>query len=181
MKLLDRPFGALALIELKLFHDERGFFTENFRQCWMADNGLPTSFPQENRSRSRPGVLRGLHYQTDPAQGKLVSVAHGRIWDVAVDIRLGSPTFGQSFTAELSDSNGRILWIPPGFAHGFCVLGEETADVAYKVTGYYNPATEGGILWSDPQLRLSWPVANPTVSAKDLLLPRLEEISPWEI
>lgn len=167
MNVVPVEIKGLALVELKVFGDARGFFVERFKQERFAALGLPTQFVQDNHSRSAPGVLRGLHYQTNPAQGKLVGVVRGRIWDVAVDVRHASPTFGQHFGLELSDMNGRLLWIPPGFAHGFCVIGDEPADVLYKVDALYTPATEGGIMWNDPQLAVHWPISNPTISGRD--------------
>lgn len=167
MEITKLELPGLALVQLKLHGDSRGFFIERFREDVFAKAGLPSRFVQDNHSRSAPGVLRGLHYQVSPPQGKLVGVVHGKIWDVAVDIRPNSPTFGKHFGVELSDMNGRLLWIPAGFAHGFCVIGEEPADVLYKVDGLYNAATEGGIAWNDPTLAIQWPVANPTVSARD--------------
>jgi dTDP-4-dehydrorhamnose 3,5-epimerase len=167
MKVTELELPGLKLVELKIFGDARGFFTERFNEARYRELGLPLGFAQDNHSRSAPGVLRGLHYQTDPAQGKLVGVVRGTIWDVAVDVRPGSPTFGRHFGVELSDLNGRMLWIPAGFAHGFCVLGTEPADVLYKVDALYNPSTEGGILWNDPELNLPWPVKQPTISQRD--------------
>ncbi|MBV9240478.1 MAG: dTDP-4-dehydrorhamnose 3,5-epimerase family protein, partial [Acidobacteria bacterium] len=117
------------------------------------------------------GVLRGLHYQYEPAQGKLVGVTRGRIWDVAVDVRPDSATFGESYGCELSDLNGLLLWIPTGFAHGFCVIGDESADVLYKTTAEYDPSGEGGISWNDPDLAIDWPIANPRLSDRDRELP----------
>ncbi|HAR41608.1 MAG TPA: dTDP-4-dehydrorhamnose 3,5-epimerase, partial [Bdellovibrionales bacterium] len=157
----------MALIELSLYGDERGFFVERFHEERFHDAGLFAHFVQDNHSRSAPGVLRGLHYQVSPPQGKLVGVVRGAIWDVVVDIRPESPTFGQHYGVELSDMNGRLLWIPAGFAHGFCVLGESPADVLYKTDGIYNASTEGGITWNDPELKLPWPIANPIVSKRD--------------
>ena len=165
------PLAGLLLVQLDVHGDHRGFFVERFHLARFREHGLPTEFLQDNHSRSAPGVLRGLHFQADPAQGKLVGVTRGRIWDVAVDIRPHSPTFGQSAALELSDLNGRLLWIPPGFAHGFCVLGDEPADVLYKVDAFYNPAGEGGIAWSDPELAIDWPLREPIVSARDRALP----------
>jgi dTDP-4-dehydrorhamnose 3,5-epimerase len=158
---------GLALITLKIYRDERGFFVERFQEERFEQHGLPTRFIQDNHSRSLPGVLRGLHFQTGTGQGKLIGVSRGRIWDVAVDIRPESQTFGQSFAIELSDENGLVLWIPAGFAHGFCTLGTEAADVLYKVDAPYDPASEGGIHWADPELALAWPLDSPLVSARD--------------
>jgi dTDP-4-dehydrorhamnose 3,5-epimerase len=161
------PLSGLLLVELQIHRDDRGFFVERFQKDKFAAHQLPLSFLQDNHSRSAPGVLRGLHYQVNPAQGKLVGVVHGRIWDVALDIRPDSPTFSQWYACELSDANGRLLWIPAGFAHGFCVLGQEPADVVYKVDAAYNPKGESGIHWADPQLAIPWPVPAPVVSKRD--------------
>jgi dTDP-4-dehydrorhamnose 3,5-epimerase len=171
------PVGleGLLLVELKVHGDARGFFVERFQEARFRDLGLPSRFVQDNHSRSAPGVLRGLHYQTNPDQGKLVGVIRGRIWDVAADIRPQSPTFGDYFGVELSDMNGRLLWIPPGFAHGFCVLGDESADVYYKVDGLYNPAGEGGVRWDDPEIGIKWPISNPVVSGRDKTLASFAE------
>ncbi len=158
---------GLVLVELKVNGDERGFFIERFQQARFRAGGITTTFVQDNHSRSGPGVLRGLHYQHSPMQTKLVGVLRGRIWDVAVDIRPHSPTFGKSLTQELSDTNGRLLLIPPGFAHGFCVLGDEPADLLYKVDAPYNPQGEGALLWNDPELAIEWPLVHPTVSTRD--------------
>jgi dTDP-4-dehydrorhamnose 3,5-epimerase len=174
LKLLGKPLDSLALFELICAEDNRGFFRETFRQEWLEKAGIQADFVQENHSRSSPGVLRGLHYQTSPAQGKLVCVKRGRIWDVSLDVRKDSPTFGQHFATELSDSNRRLLWIPPGFAHGFCVLGDEPADVSYKVSSYYNPSTEMGVRWNDPSLGIDWPIKDPILSPKDKALPLLQ-------
>jgi dTDP-4-dehydrorhamnose 3,5-epimerase len=133
-------------------------------------------FIQDNHSRSKPGVIRGLHYQVNPSQGKLVGVIRGKIWDVVVDLRKDSPTYGKWEGVELSDENGRLLWVPPGFAHGFCVLGQEDADVMYKVDAPYSPKTEGGIRFDDPDLKIEWPVKDGAiVSPKDRVLPGFAE------
>ncbi|MQA30415.1 MAG: dTDP-4-dehydrorhamnose 3,5-epimerase [Luteitalea sp.] len=161
---------GLILIELDVRTDQRGFFIERYNEGRFKAIGLPP-FCQDNHSRSAPRTLRGLHYQVRPAQGKLVGVIRGAIWDVVVDIRPGSPTFGRTLSLELNDRDGRVLWVPAGFAHGFCVLGSEAADVLYKVDTSYEPATEGGILWSDPELAIPWPVADPIISPKDQKLP----------
>jgi dTDP-4-dehydrorhamnose 3,5-epimerase len=167
MNVISLPLEGLKLVELKLHGDQRGFFVERFNRQRFEENGLPLDYAQDNHSRSAPGVLRGLHYQVSPPQGKLVGVIRGKIWDVAVDIRPHSKTFGKSYGVELSDVNGRLLFVPAGFAHGFCVLGEEPADLLYKVTELYHPQNEGGIMWNDPELKIEWPVSNPTVSARD--------------
>lgn len=172
MKVLDCPLEGLKLVELDVYGDARGFFVERFQLQRFQEAGLPTEFVQDNHSRSAPGVLRGLHYQFVPPQGKLVGVTRGRVWDVAVDIRPDSPTFGQYHGVELSDANGRLFWIPAGFAHGFCVLGDEPVDMLYKVTGLYNAKGEGGIRFDDPELAIAWPVQQaPVVSSRDTALP----------
>jgi dTDP-4-dehydrorhamnose 3,5-epimerase len=170
---LEAP--GLKLIELKVLGDARGFFVERFQADHFRAAGIAGPFVQDNHSRSAPGVLRGLHYQFNQPQGKLVGVVRGRIWDVAADIRPGSPTFGKWYAEELSDLNGRLLWIPPGFAHGFCVLGDEPADVLYKVDAAYNPRGEAGIAWNDPDLAIPWPIPAPTVSTRDKTLATLSQ------
>jgi dTDP-4-dehydrorhamnose 3,5-epimerase len=167
VKITDTPIQGLKVIELPLFRDERGFFSERFSAPRFIEHELPSSFVQDNHSRSKPGVIRGLHYQHSPAQGKLVGVIRGRVWDVAVDIRPDSPTYGKYHGVELSGDNGVLFWMPPGFAHGFCVLGEEEADMLYKVTAPYNSAGEGGIRFDDPELAIAWPVKTSIVSDRD--------------
>lgn len=159
------------MIELARYGDARGFFVERFHAERFKAAGLPYEFVQDNHSRSAPGVLRGLHYQFTPPQGKLIGVTRGRAWDVAVDIRKDSPTFGKYYGIELSDENACLLWIPAGFAHGFCVLGDEPMDMMYKVTGIYNQSGEGGIAYNDPDLAIDWPIIHPTISARDQTLP----------
>jgi dTDP-4-dehydrorhamnose 3,5-epimerase len=175
MKIHTLKLAGLKLVELPVYGDERGFFVERFQQERFQENGLPAQFFQDNHSRSAPGVVRGLHYQQNPNQGKLIGVVRGRIWDVAVDLRADSPTFGEHIAVELSDMNGSLLWVPPGFGHGFCVLGEEPADVMYKVDARYNPQGEGGVRWNDPELAIPWPVSQATVSARDEKLPSFAE------
>ena len=165
----------LKLVELKLHGDARGFFVERYREDAFAAAGLPSQFKQDNHSRSATNVLRGVHYQFDKPQGKLVGCVRGRIWDVAIDIRPASPTYGKSYGVELSDMNARLLWVPPGFAHGFCVLGDDVADVFYKVTEVYNPAGERGIAWNDPEFAVEWPLSDPLVSARDKEQPSFAE------
>lgn len=162
-----KTFPDLKLVELKLHGDARGFFVERYREDAFANAGLPTVYKQDNHSRSAPGVLRGMHYQFNKPQGKLVGCVRGRIWDAVVDVRPSSPTYGKSYGVELSDTNARLLWVPAGFAHGFCVLGEDVADVYYKVTEIYNPEGERGIAWNDPDFAIQWPIENPQVSARD--------------
>ena len=159
----------VVLIEPKVFGDARGFFFESFnQQAFNEATGTSHAFVQDNHSRSSRGVLRGLHYQLQQPQGKLVRVARGKVWDVAVDIRKGSPTFGQWVGAELSEENQHQLWVPPGFAHGFVVL-SDSADFLYKTTDYYAPQHERCIRWDDPQLAIAWPDAGTAIqlSAKD--------------
>jgi dTDP-4-dehydrorhamnose 3,5-epimerase len=167
MKVIHLDLPGLILFTLPVYKDARGFFVERYQAERFAAYLPGADFVQDNHSRSLPGVLRGLHYQRDPEQGKLVGAIRGRIWDVAVDIRVDSPTFGKTYATELSEENGRLLWIPAGFAHGFCVLGDEPADVVYKVDASYNAAGEGGIHWADPDLAISWPVPKPMVSKRD--------------
>jgi dTDP-4-dehydrorhamnose 3,5-epimerase len=170
MKVSDLGLSGLALIDLQLYADKRGFFVARYEEARFAHHGFP-HFCQDNHSRSVPGTLRGLHYQVQPPQGKLVGVIRGSIWDVVVDIRSSSPTFGKHITTELTDRDGRLLWIPAGFAHGFCVIGPDSADVLYKVDAPYEPASEGGLLWADPDLGIAWPISQPIVSDKDRNFP----------
>ena len=172
MKVCATSLPGVVVIEPRVFSDERGFFLETFRDEHFAAYGLPTAFRQDNRSRSRRGVLRGLHYQLTRPQGKLVGVTWGEIFDVAVDIRRKSPDFGRWFGVTLRADEPRLLWIPPGFAHGFCVLSRE-AEVSYKCTDVYVPSDEGGVLWSDDSIGISWPIQDPIVSEKDQQFPRL--------
>jgi dTDP-4-dehydrorhamnose 3,5-epimerase len=172
MKASWLDMNGLVLIQLVVHKDARGSFRERFHAGKFQELGLPIQFVQENHAQSRPGVLRGLHFQYAPAQGKLVGVLRGRIWDVVVDLRSDSPTFGEHSATELSDANGQLLWIPAGFAHGYCVLGDEPADVVYSVDAFYNPDGEGGIQWNDPDLGIAWPIPNPIVSKRDQWLSR---------
>ncbi len=165
----------VILVETPVFRDARGFFRETYKQTEFAANGIAIGFVQDNTSQSARGVLRGLHYQKAPAaQGKLVSVSEGSIFDVAVDIRKGSPTYGRWTGAELSADNCLALYIPPGFAHGYCVLSER-ATFNYKVTAEYTPSLECGIRWNDPTIGVKWPVTEPILSPRDMGLPWLEE------
>jgi len=171
-KSLEIP--ELILIEPKPFPDDRGIFFESFKKSDFANNKINTIFVQDNFSHSIQYVLRGLHYQKSPnAQAKLVTVFRGEIFDVAVDIRKGSPTYGKWLGVTLSEKNHKILYIPEGFAHGFCVTSNE-ADVLYKVNNEYSPQREGGIIWNDPTLNIKWPTDTPIVSKKDAELPTLE-------
>ena len=167
MKVEKFEIEGPLLIEPRLFKDERGFFVERFREDQLREIGIQNHFIQDNFSRSEWKVLRGLHYQYDKPQSKLVTCTRGTILDVAVDIRKSSPTFGQAVQVELSGDNPQWLWIPAGFAHGFAVLSEEGADLLYKVDAPYNPKGEGAIRWDDPDLKINWTVSNPLVSERD--------------
>lgn len=175
MKVHDTGFEGLKIVELKLFADDRGFFTERYVEQRFAEHGIKNNFVQDNHSRSLPNVVRGLHYQKNPDQAKLVSCISGKILDVAVDVRKNSKTYGKHFSIELSGENGLMLFIPAGFAHGFSVLGAKPADVLYKVDGYYAPKGEGGIIYNEPEFAIDWKVEKPLVSPKDLVLPRFSE------
>ncbi|NDF13095.1 MAG: dTDP-4-dehydrorhamnose 3,5-epimerase [Proteobacteria bacterium] len=170
MKVIDTKLDGVKIVQLTKHGDKRGFFVERFNEAKFKEAGLPIRFAQDNHSRSSPGVLRGLHFQHTPPQGKLVGAVRGRIWDVAVDVRPNSKTFGEYVGVELSDENATLLWVPGGFAHGFCVLGDEMADVMYKVTETYNAPGEMGILYDDPDLNIPWPIKNPVVSDRDTKL-----------
>jgi dTDP-4-dehydrorhamnose 3,5-epimerase len=166
---------GLVLITPTKHGDERGFFMETFRADAWAAQGVPTEFVQDNHSRSRKGTVRGMHFQTSPGQGKLVRVARGRVLDVVVDIRRDSPTFGQWESIVLDDERAQQLWIPVGFAHGFCVL-SDVADFVYKVTSYFDPATESGFSFADPDVGIEWPEGELIYSERDRDAPRLSEI-----
>ncbi|ERE00353.1 dTDP-4-dehydrorhamnose 3,5-epimerase [Pseudogulbenkiania ferrooxidans] len=174
MKVIDTEIAAVKILEPQVYGDERGFFFESFNQKHFEQiTGLNVQFVQDNHSRSSKGVLRGLHYQLSPhAQGKLVRVISGTVFDVAVDIRQGSPTYGKWVGAELSARNKRQLWIPPGFAHGFYTLSNH-AEFLYKTTDYWFPELERSIAWNDPDLAIAWPTDTPILSAKDLQAPAL--------
>lgn len=169
MKVTPTAIPDVLVIEPKVFGDERGFFMESFNARAFADaTGIDVPFVQDNHSRSRRGVLRGLHYQVKQPQGKLLRVVRGAVFDVAVDIRRGSETFGRWVGVELSEANNKQLWVPPGLAHGFLVL-SDTADVLYKTTDYYAPQHERCLSWNDPSVGVEWPLGEvtPTLSAKD--------------
>lgn len=167
MKLIPTRIPEVLLIEPKVFGDERGFFYESWNRKTLKQLGLDFEFVQDNHSRSRRGVLRGLHYQIQHPQGKMVRVVVGEVFDVAVDLRKSSPSFGQWVGSSLSAENKRMAWIPPGFAHGFCVI-SDVAEVLYKTTDYWYPEHERSLLWNDPGLGIGWPIAGePQLSAKD--------------
>jgi len=166
VKAIPTELPGVLIIEPEVHHDPRGFFLETYHQRKYVELGLPGPLVQDNHSHSVKGTLRGLHAQLERPQGKLVRAVHGEMFDVAVDIRRGSPTFGRWVGVVLSAQNFRQLWIPPGFAHGFCVLSEQV-DVEYKCSDFYNPGDELTVLWSDPAIGIDWPVRNPILSAKD--------------
>jgi dTDP-4-dehydrorhamnose 3,5-epimerase len=170
---LDIP--DVILVHAKKFPDDRGFFVETYKQDDFVANGIPHTFVQDNYSRSTRNVLRGLHYQKDPsAQGKLIQVLQGEIYDVAVDIRRGSPTYGQWIGVHLSAEHAQLLYVPGGFAHGFCVL-SDVVDFTYKCTDLYAPDAYRGVLWNDPDLDIPWPIKDPILSERDQNLPPLKE------
>ena len=175
MNIIETPIPDLLVIEPKVFGDERGFFMETFQQQRYAEFGIKQTFVQDNLSFSKRGVLRGLHMQNPSLQGKLVYVLQGEVFDVAVDLRRGSPTFGQWHGEYLSGENKRQLWIPVGFAHGFCVTGD-TALFAYKCTDYYNFNAEFSIRWNDPDIGIDWPMTDVQLAAKDATAPYLKDI-----
>ena len=174
---LDGP----VLLEPQVHGDERGFLVETFSSDAWRELGIEAEFVQDNHSRSSAGILRGLHFQTEPGQAKLVRCLRGRIWDVAVDLRRGSPTYGEWEGYELDDELHRQFYVPVGFAHGFCVL-SDVADVHYKLSSTYDPATEAGIAWDDPEVGIEWPLDEPLLSERDRAAPRLAEVAdalPW--
>ena len=176
MKISHSKLKGCVIIEPRVFGDDRGFFLETFQAVrYKREAGIDLPFVQDNHSRSARGVLRGLHFQKTKPQGKLVRVVSGEVYDVAVDIRKGSATFGEWEGVILSEDNKKQFWVPPGFAHGFVVL-SDTADFEYKCTDYYDPSDEGSILWSDPDLDIPWPIANPVLSTKDESAKRLVDL-----
>jgi len=180
MRVTPTKLAGVAIVEPAVHGDERGFFCETYRQAWHADAGIADelAFVQDNHSRSARGVVRGLHFQVGAGVGKLVRCGRGRIVDVAVDLRRGSPTYGRWVAVELDDEGMRQLYVPPGFAHGFCAL-SEVADVMYKQTGYYDPQLERAIAWNDPDIAIEWPLPahELTVSERDAAAPGLAEVA----
>ncbi|MDP9457237.1 MAG: dTDP-4-dehydrorhamnose 3,5-epimerase [Actinomycetota bacterium] len=172
MNVRETDLPGVLVVEPDVFGDERGFFLETWNRARYEAAGLPSDFVQDNLSFSSRGVLRGLHFQNPHPQGKLVYVLQGEVFDVAVDIRVGSPTFGRWVGVSLSAENKRQLWVPEGFAHGFVVTSEK-ALFSYKCTDFYYREAEAGVLWNDPDIGIDWPIANPTLSDKDLAAPRL--------
>ena len=181
MKVIPTALPDVLILEPKVFGDDRGFFMESFNQKVFDEAiGHHVDFVQDNHSRSRKGVLRGLHYQITQPQGKLVYALSGEVFDVAVDLRKSSPNFGRSVGAVLSAENKRRLWIPPGFAHGFLVI-SESADFLYKTTDYYAPAAERSIIWNDPEINIQWPIdVAPILSEKDRVAPALEDSQVYD-
>lgn len=179
MKISETPLDGVLLLEPKVFGDARGWFMEIFNATVFREHGLPGTFAQDNQSHSAGGVVRGLHYQLHEPQGKLVRCTRGAIFDVAVDIRRGSPQFGRWTGFELTEENRRMLWIPPRFAHGFSVLGE-SAEVVYKCTTLWHQPSDRSILWNDPDLGIDWRVADPSLSQKDASAPRLRDAELFE-
>lgn len=176
MKISPTHLDGVLIITPVVHHDQRGHFKELFNaQRYQDLAGLHMPFVQDNLSRSSQGVLRGLHFQKTRPQGKLISVIAGHIYDVVVDIDPGSSTYGQYLAVELSDSNHQQLWIPPGYAHGFCVL-SDSADISYKCTDYYVPEDEGGLAWNCPDINIPWPIKRPVLSGKDSAYPRLSDL-----
>ncbi|MEM7562474.1 MAG: dTDP-4-dehydrorhamnose 3,5-epimerase [Pseudomonadota bacterium] len=171
----ETPLPGVLIVQPKVHGDHRGFFMETYNSAAFESAGLPDTFVQDNHSRSSKGVLRGLHYQYPQWQGKLVRVIAGEIFDVAVDIRKDSLTFGQWFGMHLNDKDHRQLYVPPGFAHGFCVT-SDIADVVYKCTALYKSDDDAGIKWNDPEIGVKWPVADPEISEKDDKAPLLAEV-----
>lgn len=181
MNVIETGIEGLVIIEPQVFGDERGFFMETFQAEKFAELGLPANFVQDNHSRSKKGILRGLHIQKQHTQGKLVRVISGEVYDVAVDLRKGSPTYGQWRGVYLSDENKRMFWVPEGFAHGFYVT-SESADFVYKCTDYYAPEHDMSIAWNDPELSIEWPLeqgGEPLLSAKDENASSFSEAGFW--
>jgi dTDP-4-dehydrorhamnose 3,5-epimerase len=175
MNVIATDLPEVFIIEPKLFGDQRGFFLETYQLARYSDFGISRPFVQDNMSRSSYGVLRGLHLQNPMTQGKLVSVLRGRVLDVAVDVRVGSPNFGRHVAVELTEENRRQFWVPRGFAHGFVVL-SESADFFYKCDEFYSPKDEISVRWDDPAISIRWGLENPSLSAKDVAAPLLSEI-----
>ena len=175
MQLLPTRLDGPVLLAPTVHGDERGFFVETYREEVWSAHGIPAHFAQDNHSRSRRGTLRGIHFQTYPGQGKLVRCAQGRVYDVVVDLRRGSPTFGEWEAVELDDERHLQLWIPVGFGHGFCVL-SDVADFVYKCTNVYDPKTEAGFRFDDPDVGIEWPELDLVYSDRDRSAPRLAEI-----
>ncbi|GAP74592.1 dTDP-4-dehydrorhamnose 3,5-epimerase [Pseudoalteromonas sp. SW0106-04] len=179
MKIIDTDIPEVKILEPNVFGDERGFFMETFRADWFKEKVADVTFVQDNHSKSKQGILRGLHYQQQQTQGKLVRVTAGEVYDVAVDVREGSPTYGKWVGVYLSEENKRQLWVPEGFAHGFLVT-SESAEFVYKCTDYYHPESEVSIVWNDAEIAIDWPIKNltPQLSQKDLQGLLFNQIQP---
>jgi len=175
MRLTRTPLEGLIVIEPRCYKDERGFFLETYQQTRYHDAGISDEFVQDNQSRSLKGVLRGMHFQVKRPQAQIVTVLRGHIFDVCVDVRPASSTFGEWYGVELNDEDVRQVYMAPGFAHGFCVM-SEWADLHYKVSREYDAHDEGGLLWSDPDVGIQWPLANPTVASRDAHYPLLKKL-----
>ncbi len=177
MNVKETKLAGVLVLEPNVFSDERGFFLETWNSVRHEDAGIEGPFVQDNVSFSKKGVLRGLHFQYPQSQGKLVQVLSGQVVDIAVDVRVGSPTFGHWISEVISDANHKQIYIPPGFAHGYCVTSQK-AVFSYKCTDFYNPATESGIIWNDSDLNIDWPIKEPILSPKDASYSRLKDLSP---
>src|SRR5574341_275656 len=177
MKVTKTAIPGVVLIDLDVHGDERGYFLESYQRRCYANLGLDVEFVQDNRSFSRKGVVRGMHYQVRHPIGHLVYVTHGRVFDVGVDLRPGSPTFGKHIAFTLAAENNQQLYLPPGVAHGFCTVGEEN-EILYKCTDYYFPGDEAGVLWNDPDLGIQWPLMHPSINPRDAAFPKLKNIDP---
>jgi len=180
LKVTETDLPGVLIIEPEVCGDARGFFMETYNTERYGEAGIPAQFVQDNLSSSRGGVLRGLHFQHPHGQGKLIQVLEGAVFDVAVDIRVGSPTFGRWVGVNLVAESRRQLFVPQGFAHGFCVLSDNVLFM-YKCTEHYRPQAEGAVLWSDPDIGIHWPIENPLLSAKDKAAPRLRDIDPGRL
>jgi len=174
LNVIETSLPGVRVLEPKVMADDRGFFMETYHAARFHDLGIDANFVQDNHSRSARGVLRGLHYQEPHPQGKLLRCTKGALFDVAVDIRVGSPHFGKWVAAELTEANNRMLWVPPGFAHGFCALTDD-ADLVYKCTAFYDAESDRSILWNDPDIAIAWPIGKPLLSAKDAGARRLKD------
>jgi len=180
MKIRKTPLNGLLIIEPQSFGDERGFFLETYQADRYRDFGITDEFVQDNQSRSARGVLRGMHYQKNNPQAQIVTIIRGHIFDVVVDLRLPSLTFGKWFGIELCDTGPRQIYMAPGFAHGFCVL-SDLADLHYKVSSKYNSCDEGGIFWGDREVGIDWPISNPIITSRDANYPRLSQLSASQL
>jgi dTDP-4-dehydrorhamnose 3,5-epimerase len=174
LNVIETSLPGVLILEPRVFTDERGYFMEIYHSARFRQLGIDANFVQDNHSRSARGVLRGLHYQEPNPQGKLLRCVRGALYDVAVDIRVGSPAYGKWFAVELTEENKRMLWVPPGFAHGFLAL-TDNSDLFYKCTALYDAESDRSILWNDPDLGIEWPIANPRLSPKDAAARRLKE------